>query len=70
MLAAGVIRRVRQTLLANKLAEGALIAWKVPSDKLDAPLSSSSNKTPSAATSSSAAPTARSAAVTSASGPR
>lgn len=31
-----VIRRVRQTLLANKLAEGALVAWKVPNDKLDA----------------------------------
>jgi DNA-binding Lrp family transcriptional regulator len=36
MLKAGVIRRVRQTLLANKLAEGALIAWKVPAEKLDA----------------------------------
>jgi DNA-binding Lrp family transcriptional regulator len=36
MLAAGVIRRVRQTLLANKLAEGALVAWKLPADKLDA----------------------------------
>lgn len=36
MLKAGVIRRVRQTLLANKLAEGALVAWKVPNDKLDA----------------------------------
>ena len=36
MLDAGVIRRVRQTLLANKLAEGALVAWKVPNDKLDA----------------------------------
>jgi DNA-binding Lrp family transcriptional regulator len=36
MQAAGVIRRVRQTLLANKLAEGALVAWKVPADKLDA----------------------------------
>lgn len=35
MLAGGVIRRVRQTLLANKLAEGALVAWKVPSEKLD-----------------------------------
>ena len=31
-----VIRRVRQTLLANKLAEGALVAWKVPADKLEA----------------------------------
>jgi DNA-binding Lrp family transcriptional regulator len=36
MLAGGVIRRVRQTLLANKLAEGALVAWKVPNEKLDA----------------------------------
>lgn len=29
MLRAGTIRRVRQTLLANKLAEGALVAWEV-----------------------------------------
>jgi len=36
MLEGGVIRRVRQTMLANKLAEGALVAWKVPADKLDA----------------------------------
>ncbi len=36
MLNAGVIRRVRQTLLANKLAEGALVAWKVPPEKLEA----------------------------------
>ncbi len=36
MLAAGVIRRVRQTLLANNLAPGALVAWKVPAEKLDA----------------------------------
>lgn len=36
MVKAGVIRRVRQTLLANKLAEGALVAWKVPTEKLDA----------------------------------
>ncbi len=35
MLQAGVIRRVRQTLLANKLAEGALVAWKLPPDKLE-----------------------------------
>lgn len=35
MLKAGVIRRVRQTLLANKLAEGALVAWKLPADKLE-----------------------------------
>lgn len=36
MLEAGVVRRVRQTLLANKLAEGALIAWRIPAEKLDA----------------------------------
>ena len=35
MLRAGVIRRVRQTLLANRLAEGALVAWKVPEERLD-----------------------------------
>lgn len=35
MLKAGVIRRVRQTLLANKLAEGALVAWKLPVAKLE-----------------------------------
>lgn len=36
MLAARTIRRVRQTLIATNLAEGALVAWKVPADKLDA----------------------------------
>ncbi|MEP6618663.1 MAG: Lrp/AsnC family transcriptional regulator [bacterium] len=36
MLEAGVIRRVRQTLMATNLAPGALVAWKVPSDQLDA----------------------------------
>lgn len=35
MLKAGVIRRVRQTLLATNLAQGALIAWKITPDKLD-----------------------------------
>lgn len=35
MLAAGVIRRVRQTLLANNLAPGALVAWQVPAERLD-----------------------------------
>lgn len=34
MLDAGVIRRVRQTLMATNLAPGALVAWKVPADKL------------------------------------
>jgi len=36
MVEAGTIRRVRQTLLATNLAEGALVAWKVPAEKLDA----------------------------------
>lgn len=36
MLAAGTIRRVRQTLLATNLAPGALIAWRLPADRLDA----------------------------------
>jgi DNA-binding Lrp family transcriptional regulator len=35
MLAAGVIRRVRQTLLATNLAPGALVAWKVEPEALD-----------------------------------
>lgn len=36
MLEAGTIRRVRQTLLATKLAEGALVAWEIPREKLNA----------------------------------
>jgi hypothetical protein len=36
MLEAGIVRRVRQTLLSTKLAHGALVAWKVPEDKLNA----------------------------------
>ena len=36
MLAAGTIRRVRQTLLATNLAPGALVAWRIPTDSLDA----------------------------------
>src|SRR5687768_5550519 len=35
MLEAGTIRRVRQTLLATNLAQGALVAWQVPVDKLE-----------------------------------
>lgn len=34
LLEAGTIRRVRQTLLSTNLADGALIAWQVPQDKL------------------------------------
>jgi DNA-binding Lrp family transcriptional regulator len=36
MLEAGTIRRVRQTLIANNLAEGGLVAWRVPEEKLEA----------------------------------
>jgi hypothetical protein len=36
MLEAGTIRRVRQTMLATNLARGALAAWQVPEDKLQA----------------------------------
>lgn len=36
MLEAGTIRRVRQTLLATNLASGALVAWKLPQERLDA----------------------------------
>jgi len=34
MMRAGTIRRVRQTLLATNLAQGALVAWQVPENKL------------------------------------
>lgn len=34
MLRAGTIRRVRLTLLTTSLAEGALVAWKVPKERL------------------------------------
>ena len=34
MLAAGTIRRVRQTLMSVNLAPGALVAWQVPEEKL------------------------------------
>jgi DNA-binding Lrp family transcriptional regulator len=35
MLDSGVIRRIRQTLMATNLAPGALVAWRVPTDRLD-----------------------------------
>src|SRR5438874_12539421 len=35
MLEAGTIRRVRQTLVATNLAQGALVAWKVPEARLN-----------------------------------
>ncbi|MGZ8938303.1 MAG: Lrp/AsnC family transcriptional regulator, partial [Limisphaerales bacterium] len=36
LLRAGTIRRVRQTLMATNLAPGALVAWQLPVEKLDA----------------------------------
>ena len=35
MLAAGTIRRIRQTLMATSLAPGALVAWKIAPAQLD-----------------------------------
>ncbi len=35
MLQSGVIRRVRQTMMATNLAPGALVAWRVPPERLD-----------------------------------
>jgi len=35
MLSAGTIRRVRQTLLSTNLAEGALVAWQLPNERLN-----------------------------------
>ena len=46
MLAAGTIRRIRQTLMATNLAPGALIAWRVPAEALDAGFDYMSNKDP------------------------
>ncbi len=34
MMQAGVVRRVRQTLLATKLARGALVAWQLPEENI------------------------------------
>src|SRR3954470_11697480 len=36
MLEGGVIRRIRQTLMATNLAPGALVAWQMPAERLDA----------------------------------
>jgi DNA-binding Lrp family transcriptional regulator len=46
MLASGVIRRIRQTLMATNLAPGALVAWRVPSDRLDSAFNYMSNDDP------------------------
>ncbi len=39
MLRSGTIRRVRQTLMATNLADGALVAWQIPAESLDAAFS-------------------------------
>lgn len=36
MLDGGTVRRVRQTLMATNLAPGALVAWRVPQERLEA----------------------------------
>jgi DNA-binding Lrp family transcriptional regulator len=46
MLEARTVRRVRQTLMATNLAPGALIAWKVPPEKLDAAFEYMSKRDP------------------------
>jgi DNA-binding Lrp family transcriptional regulator len=46
MLEAGVIRRIRQTLMATNLAPGALVAWRVPAEKLDSAFSYMVNDDP------------------------
>ena len=35
MLENGTVRRIRQTLLSTSLADGALVAWQVPEEKLE-----------------------------------
>jgi DNA-binding Lrp family transcriptional regulator len=35
MLSSGVVRRIRQTLMATNLAPGALVAWRVPAERVD-----------------------------------
>ncbi|MDO5471169.1 MAG: Lrp/AsnC family transcriptional regulator [Akkermansia sp.] len=35
LLAAGKVRRIRQTLLSTSLADGALVAWRVPEERLE-----------------------------------
>ncbi|MDQ2664854.1 MAG: Lrp/AsnC family transcriptional regulator [Gemmatimonadota bacterium] len=46
MLEAGVIRRVRQTLMATNLAPSALVAWRVPAERLDSAFDYLSQKDP------------------------
>lgn len=46
MLEAKVIRRVRQTMLSTKLAHGALVAWRLPEEKLNDAFDFMSQKDP------------------------
>jgi DNA-binding Lrp family transcriptional regulator len=46
MLRAGTIRRVRQTLLATNLADGALVAWKIAPEKIEAAFDWMSHRDP------------------------
>jgi DNA-binding Lrp family transcriptional regulator len=46
MLSAGVIRRIRQTLMATNLAPGALVAWRVAADDLDSAFNYMSKEDP------------------------
>ncbi len=46
MLRAGTVRRVRQTLLATNLAQGALVAWKVSPEEIDAAFDFMSQRDP------------------------
>jgi DNA-binding Lrp family transcriptional regulator len=46
MLASGVIRRIRQTLMATNLAPGALVAWRVSPDRLDSAFNYMVNEDP------------------------
>jgi DNA-binding Lrp family transcriptional regulator len=46
MLESGTIRRIRQTLMATNLAPGALVAWKVVPEKLDAAFDFMSKRDP------------------------
>lgn len=46
MLTAGTIRRVRQTLMATNLARGALVAWQIPQERLQAAFETMVNDDP------------------------
>ncbi len=46
MLDAGVVRRIRQTLLSTNLASGALVAWNVPAERLHAAFDDMSQNDP------------------------